>query len=151
VDIQSEFKKVEASLIDGAAFGTKEFMRASKVVERVDHETVSQRLQNTQNVRLLHVTFGLCTEAAEFQDAMKKHLFYGKDLDRANLIEEMGDMLWYMAIGCDEIKTTFEEVMQKNSKKLTLRYKGGFTETQALGRDLAAEREILEAPHPNLP
>lgn len=138
-------ERILKSLEKGAEFLTKNFMEASLFVERVDHQTVSERMQNPRMVRLLHGSVGMCTEAAEFQDALKKHLFYGKPLDEVNLIEELGDALWYQAIICDELGVTFEEVMQKNSKKLMHRYKDGFSETQALGRDTEKEREILES------
>lgn len=39
-------------------------------------------------IRLLHAQLGLCTEFTEFHDAKT----------RANAIEELGDMLWYLAL-----------------------------------------------------
>lgn len=47
---------------------------------------------------LLHCATGLVTESAELVDAIKKHVFYGKSLDVVNIKEELGDILWYIAI-----------------------------------------------------
>lgn len=46
----------------------------------------------------LHGTTGGVTEVGEFMDALKAHLFYGKDLDYVNLAEEVGDMWWFAAL-----------------------------------------------------
>lgn len=45
----------------------------------------------------LHMALGLCGEIGEFIDAVKKHVIYGKDLDKVNLTEETGDDFWYAA------------------------------------------------------
>lgn len=47
---------------------------------------------------LLHCATGLVTESAELVDCIKKHVFYGKPLDVVNIKEEIGDILWYIAI-----------------------------------------------------
>ena len=95
-------------------------------------------------IRILHATMGLCTESGELTDQLKKHLFYGKELDRVNLIEEAGDLLWYLAILFDELGTSFEEVMSSNNAKLRSRYPERFTPKHAVRRDLQGERYILE-------
>lgn len=104
------------------------------VLDRVDEKSI----------RLIHAGLGLATETAEIQDALKKHIFYGKPLDRVNLAEEMGDVFWYLAILADELGVSFEDTMDKNIAKLKKRYGDKFTETAAINRDVAAERKILE-------
>lgn len=94
--------------------------------------------------RLLHAGIGLATESGEFLDALKKSVFYGKELDRVNLKEELGDILWYMAIAMDALGTDFETEMEKNIKKLKARYGERFSKEAAENRDLEKEREILE-------
>lgn len=121
-----------------------DFVKAALVTESRDMTPVKERLQNDGNIRLIHAMIGMCTEAGEFQDALKKAIFYGKKLDKTNLVEELGDLMWYIAIASDELGVTLEEVMQKNADKLAARYKGGFSEKKALNRDLENEREILE-------
>lgn len=94
--------------------------------------------------RLLHAGIGLATESGEFLDALKKHIFYGKPLDRTNLKEEIGDLMWYCAIALDELDSTFGEVQETNIAKLKARYPDKFTEERAETRDLVKERKILE-------
>jgi len=94
--------------------------------------------------RLLHAGMGLSTESGEFVDALKKHIFYGKELDETNLKEEIGDVLWYCAIALDVLETDFESVMQRNIDKLAARYPEKFTTEKANKRDLKKERKILE-------
>ena len=94
--------------------------------------------------RLIHACMGMQTETAEFTDALKKAIFYGKILDTTNLKEELGDLLWYVSIAMDELGTSYEVEMSRVIRKLKSRYPEKFTEEQAENRDLKREREILE-------
>lgn len=102
------------------------------------------------NLRVLHALMGLQTETGELTDAVKRHIFYGTPLDKVNLIEEIGDVFWYIAILLDELKVSvgnkasFEHVMAVNIEKLRARYPQKFTESHAVDRDVNAERTILE-------
>lgn len=93
---------------------------------------------------VMHAIVGISTEAGEALDALKKTMFYGKPLDLVNLDEEMGDVLWYMALYFNHRGIDFEQVMQRNIDKLRARFPEKFTQENALTRDLATEREILE-------
>ena len=101
-------------------------------------------MSEVRNQRLLHAGIGLATEAGEFLDALKKHVFYGKELDTVNLSEEMGDIFWYCALIADELKIDFSQVMDTNIAKLKARYGDKFSEEKAEHRDLKTERTILE-------
>lgn len=123
---------------------TEDYIKDATVTDLMDYGPVLERLQNIHTVRLLHAAMGLCTEAGEFLDMLKKHILYGKPLDEVNLKEELGDKLWYTALALDELKSTFGEVMEVNIAKLRARYPNKFTETDAINRDLDKERKILE-------
>ena len=77
-------------------------------------------------------------------DQLKKHIFYGKELDLTNITEECGDLFWYLAEVLTSIDVKFIDVMQKNIDKLRARYPEEFTQQDALNRDLVKEREVLE-------
>jgi NTP pyrophosphatase (non-canonical NTP hydrolase) len=94
--------------------------------------------------RLIHGAMGVVTESGELMDAMKKHVFYGADPDKVNLKEELGDLFWYIAVLCDALGISFEEVWETNIAKLKSRYGEKFNEDGALNRDLQKERGILE-------
>jgi len=114
-----------------------------------DYTNVIGRAVNPKTLRLLHGAMGLCTESAEFLDAMKKYLFYNKQLDAVNLREECGDLFWYLAILADELgEANFTNMLQTNIAKLRARYPEKFTEEKAQNRDLVVERSILES-HPD--
>ena len=83
-----------------------EYQEACENSEAMDFEEIAGRfcglekifgLHNTDQIRLFHGVLGLATESGEIADNVKKHLFYGKDADEPNLIEELGDILWYVA------------------------------------------------------
>lgn len=78
--------------------------------------------QVDQQFDLMHAAFGLTGEAGEFVDAVKKHIVYGKSLDKANIFEELGDVLWYVALACETLGVDMAEIAQQNISKLKLRY-----------------------------
>jgi len=134
----------------------KKYQKSALRTNGPDYQGVIERLTSTKLVEynsgedteksldLLHASMGMVTEAGEFMDMMKKHLFYGKPQDTTNLKEEIGDILWYAAIALEALDTNFEEVMETNIAKLKARYPEKFTEDKALNRNLDTEREILE-------
>lgn len=105
---------------------------------------MDSELRDYSTERLVHACFGMQTETAEFTDAVKKALFYGKDLDTTNLKEELGDLMWYMAIAMEELGTDFETEANRVINKLKVRYPEKFTNELAENRDLEAERRVLE-------
>ncbi len=123
---------------------SKQYMADAIRTESRDFDAMNTRLNDDGIKRLLHAGIGLSTEAGEFLDALKKHIFYGKELDRVNLAEELGDLFWYMAIVGDELGIEFEDVMARNITKLKARYGEKFSEEKADKRDLETERKILE-------
>lgn len=123
---------------------SKQYMSDAIRTESRDFDAMNTRLNDDGIKRLLHAGIGLSTEAGEFLDALKKHIFYGKELDRVNLAEELGDLFWYMAIVGDELGIEFEDVMARNITKLKARYGEKFSEEKADKRDLETERKILE-------
>jgi len=95
--------------------------------------------------RIEHAVMGIVTEAGELMDAVKKTKIYGKELDTVNLIEEAGDLMWYLAILSDDLGVSFEEIWQKNIAKLRKRYPEKYSDELALNRDVESERKILES------
>jgi hypothetical protein len=87
--------------------------------------------------------FGMMTELGELVDSYKKHYAYGKELDMINVMEEMGDIMWYWANMCNITGINAEASLQVNIDKLKARYPEKFNEELAVNRDLEKEREIL--------
>ena len=95
-------------------------------------------------LRILHAAMGFGTETGEFTDELKKHNFYGADLNLATLDEEVGDLLWYTAIYLDVRGKTFPEIMAANICKLRARYPEKFTKDKAASRNLVAEQAAMQ-------
>lgn len=83
---------------------------------------------------LLNGALGLSGEAGEVADMIKKHIFHGHDLKSDDLIKELGDVCWYLALLCHAIDVPLEEVMSRNIEKLKKRYPEGFSESASINR-----------------
>lgn len=94
----------------------------------------SQTTTVDSSVDLCHAILGIGTESGELQDIYKKYLIYGKEIDFDNILEECGDLLWYIALALKASGYTMEEAMQSNVDKLKIRYPEKFTEKDALER-----------------
>lgn len=123
---------------------TNEYIKLTMVTDIRDYNKVRERLQDERVLMTLHALMGICTEAGEMMDQLKKHLIYGKPLDTVNLMEEGGDLHWYEGLLYRAIDKSFGEAMAHNIAKLRARYGDKFTEEAALNRDLDAERKALE-------
>ena len=75
---------------------------------------------------LINGVMGLCGESGEAIDIVKKHLAQGHELDREHLIDELGDIAWYLAETATVLGISLEEVLQRNIDKLKARYPEGF-------------------------
>lgn len=84
--------------------------------------------------RTLHAAVGIAGEAGEVLDAVKKTWIYGKELDRENILEESGDLLFYITALLTENGFTLEDAMEYNIKKLEKRYPDGYTDSAAIER-----------------
>lgn len=122
---------------------TKEYVENVLKTESVDFEKIREQIRTPVAIRLDHAADGMCTEAGEFKDAMKKYKFYGRPIDRTNLIEELGDLMWYIGIACDVLDVSLDEVMEININKLKVRYGDKFSETKAENRDLEKEMKVI--------
>lgn len=75
---------------------------------------------------LILTALGLAGEAGEIVDIVKKVIYHSHELDTSMLCKEAGDLLWYLALLCDTVGLTLEDVMQANVDKLRKRYPDGF-------------------------
>lgn len=82
-----------------------------------------------EKAHLLHMAMGIAGEAGELLDAVKKHVIYDKPLDIENVVEEKGDIEFYMQGMRSALGITREQTIQANIAKLltgsNARYKLG--------------------------
>lgn len=71
---------------------------------------------------LIHAVLGISGEAGELLDAIKKAAIYNKPLDIDNVIEELGDLEFYLSMLRLRLGITREVTLQHNIEKLTKRY-----------------------------
>lgn len=121
----------------------KNYQQLALKTDHKSYDHVAARFTPSMS-RLTHAALGLSTEANEFADQLKKHLIYGKELDKTNLIEELGDVCWFLAIACDELGVSFKKIQEINIAKLNVRYGEKYTDEKAIKRDLNLEKQILQ-------
>ena len=80
---------------------------------------------------------GLAGESGEIADHVKKVMFHGHPLDdetRDRIAKEIGDILWYCAMGARGLGVGLGEIASMNVEKLKKRYPEGFTSERSLNR-----------------
>ena len=65
-------------------------------------------------------------EAGEVIEHIKKHCYHGKPLNADDLLEELGDVLWYVAAIATTAGLSLEQIGDHNIQKLKKRYPKGF-------------------------
>lgn len=108
-------------------------MQASEYQKKV-LSTASPMITKDKNSMFLNGALGMCGESGEVADIIKKHTFQGHDLATDKIREEAGDVLWYIAIICEALDITIEELMDDNIRKLSARYPGGFSVDKSVNR-----------------
>ena len=81
-----------------------EFVNAVTSQQSKDHEAFVYRIQELEgqgfpSERLLTASVGMCAEAGEFTEVVKKIVFQGKPVNEDNLFHlkrELGDIMWYV-------------------------------------------------------
>lgn len=89
----------------------------------------------SKTTRIENGLMGLCGEAGEAMDILKKFLFQGHSLDKNHLAKELGDVAWYLAVSADALGYTLEDIFQMNIDKLKKRYPDGFDADRSINRD----------------
>jgi len=77
--------------------------------------------------RLLDASAGLSEEAAELLGLVRKRVFQGRVVEEARLIEELGDVLWCLAVAAGALGIPLSRVARENEAKLRRRHPDGFT------------------------
>ena len=102
--------------------------------------------QSPQDCHLNHMVIGLAGECGELVDAIKRKTIYRKPLDMANVIEELGDIEFYLEGIRNSLCITRQETLDANIAKLEARYNSGsYSDKQAQER--ADKVTEVEASH----
>ena len=74
---------------------------------------------------VVYPALGLAGEAGEIAEKVKKWLRGDKELDKQELLKELGDPLWYIAALADDLGFTLQDVVDANIAKLESRKERG--------------------------
>ena len=83
---------------------------------------------------LIHMIMGISGEAGELLDAIKKATIYNKPIDIPNIIEELGDLEFYMEGLRQILGISRQDVLDKNIAKLRVRYGQKYSDKSAQDR-----------------
>lgn len=89
-----------------------------------------------ENEKMAHLAWSLALagEAGELANLTKKVFIHGHLYEPDKVIEELGDILWYIAVYAREIGIDLSEVATRNILKLSKRYPDGFNSEASKNR-----------------
>lgn len=97
---------------------------------------------------MVHMVLGLAGEVGELVDAIKKPVVYRKVMDIQNVIEELGDIEFYIEGLRQALQITREETLEANYEKLMKkRYPNGYSDAAAIER----ADKLLDSTHSDKP
>jgi NTP pyrophosphatase (non-canonical NTP hydrolase) len=76
----------------------------------------------TDEEALVYGALKLSGEAGELANKIGKMFYHGKEVSDDELIEELGDALWYAAFLADALGVTLAQVARRNLAKLSQRH-----------------------------
>lgn len=103
-----------------------------------EYQELAQRTSRKDMAHRDHIfngVMGLCGEAGEVIDLVKKHAFQDGRAIKDSMRDELGDVLWYVAETAAAMGLSLEEIAQYNISKLRRRYPDGFEPDRSLYRD----------------
>lgn len=136
---EQRIEHLEEELIDGLMYcehlkaalkksglTANDYQRAALRTARVD--------ELSKDELLLNGVMGLCGEAGECIDIVKKARFQGHELDKEKLKLECGDSAWYQSLIAYALDLPLSEVLQANIDKLKARFPDGFCKERSINR-----------------
>lgn len=84
--------------------------------------------------QLLNGLLGLSGECGEVVELFKKWIFQMHSLDDNEAKRELGDVCWYIALICDAMNWSMDEILEMNMEKVKNRYPEGFDPQRSIER-----------------
>lgn len=114
--------------------------RRGDLVNLNDYQQQALRTEKplaTAALRSMHAALGLATEVGEYTTEVKRMVIYEKPLDEAraaHMAEELGDIMWYMAIAADALGMQLGDICAANIAKLRERFPDAYSNEAAEAR-----------------
>jgi len=100
------------------------------------YQELSTRTMNeNMSFELANYCMGLAGESGEVVDYLKKIVFHGHDLKKKKIVEELGDVLWYVSAIASKLGIELDHVAEVNIEKLKNRYPNGFSKEASINRN----------------
>lgn len=102
-----------------------------------EYQAAAQRTSRkdmADEAHLMNAMLGLAGEAGECCDLAKKHFFQDGREIKDKLIDELSDVLWYVAEAASALGVDMDMIAAHNVEKLKKRYPDGFTVERSLHR-----------------
>ena len=87
-----------------------------------------------QDQLIINACLGLSGEVGEVNDLIKKNMFQGHPLNKEDLINELGDIAWYLAEAATALDIDLETILKGNIEKLKKRFPDGFSSENSINR-----------------
>lgn len=100
-----------------------------------EYQKLALRTANKDKDLVINAALGLAGESGEVADLIKKHLFQGHELNKEKIVDELGDILWYIAIMAEGLGVEMEVIPTHNIDKLRKRYPNGFEAERSINRE----------------
>lgn len=76
-------------------------------------------------LNVIYAAMGMCGEAGEASELIKKYAYHGHAIDTEHLARELGDVLWYVSYMAHLFGYPLGKIMAINQEKLAKRYPDG--------------------------
>ena len=76
-------------------------------------------------LNVIYAAMGMCGEAGEASELVKKYAYHGHTIDTEHLARELGDVLWYVSYLAYLFGYPLGKIMAMNQEKLAKRYPDG--------------------------
>lgn len=102
-----------------------------------EYQALARRTQNNElaiEEKERHALFGMASEVGEIH-AIYQKVYQGHAMDYMQVVDEMGDLMWFMAELADAIGVSLDDVADHNIAKLKKRYPRGFDVEHSVHRE----------------
>lgn len=89
------------------------------------HEFVKGMKVYPEKHAIIYPALGISGESGEIAEKVKKWLRGDKELDKAEVVKELGDVMWYITSMADDLGYSLQDVIDMNVAKLTSRKERG--------------------------
>lgn len=91
-------------------------------LKKPQEQLLLEAMKDPRKLDAMHFAIGLASDAGELLDCLKKYAIYNQPINKENLIEELGDIEWFLQAIRDLFHISRERTIKANIGKLVARY-----------------------------